>query len=319
MIKESKMASFAKTSSKNHSDMDQALDGLGFSYLDGVPFRLDPRIEAVNNYDLSRVEAILARPPPGIGLSEHCTSLLSNLGKVEKQVLDQLKAIDDEKKAKAEKEAKELKELEERREARRKAVQEELEKAENEKQEAKEKLEAEKKSDEGEQNETSNKNGDGSNVESSAPETPSDEASEASTIPAVPTPTTQSPPLPTPVQQQQQPVLEPLRPNINFSEFEAESDPFERAELQTLNDLQELAAVLQTTSQPSGFATSMSYSNASQQPQQQQQSTTTTYPYYQHPLPQHQPHQLNQFYYQQQQQQQVPRPFFPGIRSFRPI
>ena len=30
---------------------------------------------------------------------------------------------------------------------------------------------------------------------------------------------------------------------INFSEFENESDPFERAELQTLNDMQELAAV----------------------------------------------------------------------------
>lgn len=40
-------------------------------------------------------------------------------------------------------------------------------------------------------------------------------------------------------------VKNPL--NINFSEFEAESDPFERAELQTINDMQELAAVLQTT------------------------------------------------------------------------
>ena len=30
---------------------------------------------------------------------------------------------------------------------------------------------------------------------------------------------------------------------INFSEFERESDPFEKAELQTLNDMQELAAV----------------------------------------------------------------------------
>ena len=30
---------------------------------------------------------------------------------------------------------------------------------------------------------------------------------------------------------------------INFSEFERESDPFEKAELQTLNDMQELASV----------------------------------------------------------------------------
>ena len=34
---------------------------------------------------------------------------------------------------------------------------------------------------------------------------------------------------------------------INFSEFEGETDPFSRAELDTINDLQELAAVLQTS------------------------------------------------------------------------
>ena len=34
---------------------------------------------------------------------------------------------------------------------------------------------------------------------------------------------------------------------INFSEFEAESDPFDSMELKTINELQELAAVLQTT------------------------------------------------------------------------
>ena len=35
---------------------------------------------------------------------------------------------------------------------------------------------------------------------------------------------------------------------INFSEFESESDPFERAELQTLNDMQELASVFPQSS-----------------------------------------------------------------------
>ena len=39
--------------------------------------------------------------------------------------------------------------------------------------------------------------------------------------------------------------------------FEAESDPFEKAELQTIDDLQELAAVLQTTA-TSTFPTSSS-------------------------------------------------------------
>ena len=34
---------------------------------------------------------------------------------------------------------------------------------------------------------------------------------------------------------------------INFSEFEAQSDPFDSMELKTINDMQELAAVLQTT------------------------------------------------------------------------
>ena len=43
--------------------------------------------------------------------------------------------------------------------------------------------------------------------------------------------------------------------NINFSEFEAESDPFEKAELQTIDDLQELAAILTTTA-TSTFPTS---------------------------------------------------------------
>ena len=35
---------------------------------------------------------------------------------------------------------------------------------------------------------------------------------------------------------------------INFSEFESESDPFEKAELQTLNDMQELASVFPQSS-----------------------------------------------------------------------
>ena len=43
------------------NDVDRALDGLGFSYLDGVPFRLDPRIENVSNYDFSNVNQLLNR------------------------------------------------------------------------------------------------------------------------------------------------------------------------------------------------------------------------------------------------------------------
>lgn len=43
---------------------------------------------------------------------------------------------------------------------------------------------------------------------------------------------------------------------INYSEFEGESDPFEKAELQTLDDLGILASVLQTTSITQVSATS---------------------------------------------------------------
>ena len=55
------------------SDLDRALDGLGFSYIDGVPFRLDPRIESVSSYDYSRVDELLQRPLPNSELSNMCT------------------------------------------------------------------------------------------------------------------------------------------------------------------------------------------------------------------------------------------------------
>ena len=113
------------------SDLDRALDGLGFSYIDGVPFRLDSRIENVSNYDYSRTNELLQRPLPGSGLSNMCTNLIENIGVLEKQVLEQLKNLDAEKEAKKEKERKEEEELENKRIARAKLVkeQEELEKA----------------------------------------------------------------------------------------------------------------------------------------------------------------------------------------------
>ena len=85
--------------------------------LDGVPFRLDPRLQAVSNYDFSRVNEILSRPLPTDGVSNMCDNLLSNLGALEAQVLKQLETIENEKKAKREQEEKEKEELEERRAA----------------------------------------------------------------------------------------------------------------------------------------------------------------------------------------------------------
>lgn len=73
---------------------------------------------------------------------------------------------------------------------------------------------------------------------------------------------------------------------MDFSEFEAEKDPFEQAELQTINDMQELAAVLQTTATNS-FPTT---SNPTY-------SMSSNFPYYQP-------------YYYQQQRPQIPQ-YFP--------
>jgi len=94
------------------SDLDRALDGLGFSYIDGVPFRLDPRIESVSNYDYFRVDELLQRPLPNSELSNMCTNLIEKIGVLEKQVLEQLKAIETEKEAKKEQERKDEEELE---------------------------------------------------------------------------------------------------------------------------------------------------------------------------------------------------------------
>jgi len=94
------------------SDLDRALDGLGFSYIDGVPFRLDPRIESVSNYDYSRVDELLQRPLPNSGLSNMCTNLIEKIGVLEKQVLEQLKTLEAEKEAKKEQERNDEEELE---------------------------------------------------------------------------------------------------------------------------------------------------------------------------------------------------------------
>ena len=66
--------------SRHANDLDKDLDGLSFSYLDGVPFRLDPRIEAVNNYDFSRVDSLVNRALPTPGLSEMCDNLIQKMG-----------------------------------------------------------------------------------------------------------------------------------------------------------------------------------------------------------------------------------------------
>ena len=248
--------------------------------LDGVPFRLDPRLSAVSNYDFSRVNEILSRPLPTAGLSEMCDNLLANIGVVEAQVLKQLEDIENEKNARFAKEKRELEELEERRRL-----------AEIE---AREKDDGDDVNDKNEDDATENSN-------SSSPQDTETEPSTASIADPPPAlailPATITSNV-TAMQQSSKPTS-----HINFSEFEAESDPFEKAELQTLNDLQELAAVLQTTapatyptSTPATFASSSTSSSGPPPPTYEMATTgaISRYPYY--------PVQPGQFQYQPLQQ-----------------
>ena len=249
------MASHAK---KQYNDIDRALEG--------VPFRIDPRLQAISNYDFSRVNDILSRPLPTTGLSEKCDNLLANIGVVEAQVLKQLEDIEIERNAKIAKDRRDREDLEERR--------------------AKLEAELEANDDIAEDIENGNDSADTETEPSTA------SISDPPTIlpVTVATSTTNSTGA---IQRVPKPN------NINFSEFEAESDPFERAELQTIDDLQELAAVLQTTatstyptSTPATFASSLS---ASGPPPTYEMATATVgatpkYPYY--------PMQQNQFQFQ---------------------
>ena len=71
----------------------------------------------------------------------------------------------------------------------------------------------------------------------------------------------------------------PAQGLINFSEFENESDPFEKAELQTLNDMQELASVFPqsnstyTNSPADATSTSITNSSVEHQPYSQSKSS----------------------------------------------
>ena len=65
---------------RHSNNLDKDLDSLSFSYLDGIPFRLDPRIEAVNNYDFTRVDTLVAQTLPTPGLSDMCENLIQKMG-----------------------------------------------------------------------------------------------------------------------------------------------------------------------------------------------------------------------------------------------
>ena len=203
--------------------VDSALESLQFSYLDGVPFVLDPRLSSA----LSTIEGHLAKAKTLMDQRSvnQVPELpdLSHIGRLETQVLEQLERLDlerEKRRKKAEDEIADYKREKAEKEAQ-KAAQEAEEEAKKAAEEAKKAAEEESKS------------------------SSTEDVSAASTQPArspPPPPTALTGPLAAPPN-----LPRPANP-INFSEFERECDPFERAELATLNDMQELAAVLQTTS-----------------------------------------------------------------------
>ena len=281
------MSSYNK---RQFSEIDNALEG--------IPFRLDPRLQAISNYDFSRLNEILSRPLPTDGLSSMCDNLLSNIGTLEAQVLKQLENIENEKKSKKELEEKEEEQLKERQAA---EEENEVENAEEDEEEREE----------------------GSDPENGNDSSPADTETEPSTA------SVSDPPVAVPVAfvHNASTSASSIQPesnkqtNINFSEFEAESDPFEKAELQTLNDLQELAAVLQTTaaptfptSTPATFASSSGGGASNEPPPPSYEMVTTggamsRFPYYQAPM------QQNPFLYPTQQERMFYHPQQPMAHS----
>ena len=95
-------------------NVDQALDGLSFSFLDGVPFHLDRRIESVINYDYSRVNELLADPTSSVLNVAKYDDLISHMGQLEKQVLKQLDDLQAANEARKEREKRDLEEYEQK-------------------------------------------------------------------------------------------------------------------------------------------------------------------------------------------------------------
>ena len=183
---------------------------------------------------------------------------------LERQVLEQLRLMDEEneKKAREDEEAMEEYRAKKEREKREKEEKEKQEEEERRKKEEEEREEEERKK--REQQEEDRKEDEGAaeetEDESTCEEKDIDSSPEVEPVtkPASaprPPPQPQADSLPGGLQGLQlsegqakaNPAHVPGGAKINFSEFEAQSDPFDSMELKTINDMQELAAVLQTT------------------------------------------------------------------------
>jgi len=237
--------------------VDSALESLQFSYLDGIPFVLDPRLSST----LSAIEGHLAKAKQLLDTRPAQSDLqipdLAQFGKLETQVLEQLERMETDRR-----------EREERREAEIKQYQIEKEERVKAEEEAKLKAKEEEEEKKAAQEDADRKSGE----EAAQLDSSTEDVSAASTQPAR-TPTDlhttalqhqsnfdrpngealTTMPTPPPAMDKNLPAAT-AGANINFSEFESETDPFSRAELDTINTLQELAAVLQTSSTGSSMA-----------------------------------------------------------------
>lgn len=227
--------------SSHFRDLETDLDALGFHPLTHVPFQLHPALKAAQNDALERRVAIALQDPTLDRLEADLARGLFNYdSSFERQVLDTLKQRQDQAQKQLEQEAEQWEQYQAQ-QTRLKAEKEVAMAAE----EAVQKAEAEK-------SEPSLANGHDDECPSSE-ETNESISTPLNRLNLAPGPVRAAPPPPVPLRQPAEP--------INFSEFEAESDPFESLALQSINDFQELAAVLQTSQRgpicpPNPFVTS---------------------------------------------------------------
>ena len=273
---------------------DEMISSLGSSYLDGIPVTISPRFQMP--VDLSAVQALLNTPGPSLDAIDQwkvrCSvntysrlngeksthSFLQCDCNLERQVLEQLRLMDEEneRKAREDEEAREeyraRKEREKIERDERKRIEEErLKKEKEEREEEKRREQIEEREEEERRAQEEGHNEGGAENGEEVKNEPTRESREADSSPEdepVAKPASAPPPRPPPPQLQADNLsgglqalqlsngtataASPAPPvpggaKINFSEFEAESDPFDSMELKTINELQELAAVLQTT------------------------------------------------------------------------
>jgi len=248
--------------------VESALDWLGQNPLDGVPFHLNPAFMAPTAL-LADAERLLALPLPAADALAHCRWMYD--ASVERRVIHQLQMLDEAKVRRQEAEDKRVGDFLERKkkEEEEKKVKEELERKTKEAEvvAAKKKAEEEEMATKALQEERARR----------AMEEAAQHSKSSSPSPEK----VDKPPSAPPAASRPQPPAAPQAPlaslnvgakasltpqtanKINFSEFEAESDPFDFLELKSISNMQALASVLQTTPATTSYS-------------QHQRSSTTT-------------------------------------------